>query len=320
VLCVCPGQKMKAPMYSEVKHLLSTKCPVPSQIVLANTIAKGKGLRSIVNKVLMQMCAKIGGEPWAIDNVPYSKQPTMVCGLDVYGKTIKGVKKTILAFTASFNRTFTRYISIAKIQNEGEELASKIKDCIFEAIKAFSEANKTPPKHIILIRDGISSSQIAQVINTDIPQIKAAFKDSNLSIKLTMLVVNKKNKSKFFMVGKGNNEYQNPLPGTLINDTVTVPENKEFYLISQKTPQGTASPIHYQSIYDDSEIDPSEMYTFVYKLCYLYFNWSGSIKVPAPVHYAKKLAFMVGDHLASFNTNGIPNERLMTGLKSLFYI
>ena len=59
----------------------------------------------------------------------------------------------------------------------------------------------------------------------------------------------------------------------------------------------------------------------MYKLCYLYYNWSGSIKVPAPVHYAKKLAFMVGDHL-SVKGDGIslPNEKLMTGLKSLFYI
>ena len=90
-------------------------------------------------------------------------------------------------------------------------------------------------------------------------------------------------------------------------------------MISQKSNQGMASPIHYQCIYDDSNSDMQDISSFMYKLCYLYYNWSGSIKVPAPVHYAKKLAFMIGDHL-SVNGVNLPNEKLMTGLKSLFYI
>jgi aubergine-like protein len=32
-----------------------------------------------------------------------------------------------------------------------------------------------------------------------------------------------------------------------------------------------------------------------YKLCYTYYNVSGSIKVPAPIQYAHRLANLVGD-------------------------
>ena len=152
-----------------------------------------------------------------------------------------------------------------------------------------------------------------------IPRIKEGLKENGFDIQFTKLIVNRKSKNKFFQVGKTNNEYLNPNPGTLVSDTVTDPEMKEFYLIAQKTNQGTAAPIHYQCLCDDSNSDPNDIYTFVYKLCYLYYNWSGSIKVPAPVHYAKKLGFLVGDHLSAQGVN-VPHDRLSTGLKSLFYI
>lgn len=171
----------------------------------------------------------------------------------------------------------------------------------------------------MIIRDGVSSSQISSVVSVDIPRIKEGLKENNFDIKLTKIIVNRKSKNKFFMVGKGSGEYLNPNPGTLISNTVTNQDTKEFYLISQKTNQGTAAPIHYQCLCDDSNSDSNDLYLFIYKLCYLYFNWSGSIKVPAPVHYAKKLAFMVGDHLSTAGVC-VPNEKLSTGIKSLFYI
>jgi aubergine-like protein len=48
------------------------------------------------------MCAKIGGEPWALNNLPYMDDITMVCGMDVYHNTGKN-SKSILAFCASVN-------------------------------------------------------------------------------------------------------------------------------------------------------------------------------------------------------------------------
>ncbi|KAI8512039.1 Piwi-like protein 1 [Branchiostoma belcheri] len=34
-----------------------------------------------------------------------------------------------------------------------------------------------------------------------------------------------------------------------------------------------------------------------YKLCHLYYNWPGTIRVPAPCQYAHKLAFLVGQSI-----------------------
>lgn len=90
-----------------------------------------RGLRSVVNKILMQMCAKVGGEPWAMDNLPFVSNPTMVVGIDVYNKN----GKSILACCASFNNRFTKYASIVKQEAQGRDLDAVIRDSINEAIE-----------------------------------------------------------------------------------------------------------------------------------------------------------------------------------------
>ncbi len=114
IVLILPGQKGKAPLYDDLKRLLIKEIPVPSQVVLSNTISKGKNVRSICNKILIQICAKIGGEPWAINEMPFLNKPTMVCGMDVYHKVGNG-NKSVLAFTASINQRVTRYWSNAKL-------------------------------------------------------------------------------------------------------------------------------------------------------------------------------------------------------------
>ena len=114
MVLILPGPKNKAPLYDDLKRLLLKDLPVPSQVVLANTISRGKNVRSICSKILIQICAKIGGEPWAISNMPFFDKPAMVCGIDVYHKVGNGAK-SVLTFTASMNKNATCYWSSAKV-------------------------------------------------------------------------------------------------------------------------------------------------------------------------------------------------------------
>lgn len=81
---------------------------MPSQVVLANTISKGKNLRSIVNKILIQINAKIGGEPWALTDMPFLNQPTMIVGYDIHHKKRQ---KSLLAICATINKQANKYWS-----------------------------------------------------------------------------------------------------------------------------------------------------------------------------------------------------------------
>lgn len=117
VVLLLPGQKGKTQLYDDIKRFLLTEYSVPSQVVLCNTISKGKNLRSIVNKILIQITAKIGGIPWTVDKLPFMDKPTMICGMDVFHSTTLG-KKSVLALTASINNSATKYFSTCVVQDE----------------------------------------------------------------------------------------------------------------------------------------------------------------------------------------------------------
>lgn len=53
IVLIIPGQKGKSQLYDDLKRFLLTEYPIPSQVVLANTISRGKNLRSIISKVLI---------------------------------------------------------------------------------------------------------------------------------------------------------------------------------------------------------------------------------------------------------------------------
>jgi aubergine-like protein len=61
------GPKKKACGYDDIKNFMISEKGVPSQCVCIKTISSGKGLRSICNKILVQINAKVGGIPWTVD-------------------------------------------------------------------------------------------------------------------------------------------------------------------------------------------------------------------------------------------------------------
>lgn len=45
-------------------------------------------------------------------------------------------------------------------------------------------------------------------------------------------------------------------------------------------------------LYNSTKLTKTDFYLFTYWQSYNYFNWRGPIRVPAPVMYAYKLAFL----------------------------
>jgi aubergine-like protein len=172
VVLILPGAKGKNPLYDEIKRFLLTEYPIPSQVVLCNTITKGKNLRSIISKVLIQMCAKLGGIPWAVDNLPLMDRPTMICGMDVFHATNLG-KKSVLALSASMNTSATTYWSTSVVQDEvGQEASNSLCQGMSNACEAFKRANGSFPERIVFYRDGVGEGQVDGVCKAEINQIK----------------------------------------------------------------------------------------------------------------------------------------------------
>jgi hypothetical protein len=55
IVCILDGKKKAAPLYKDLKKLFTKDIPVPSQVVLSDTIKKGKNLLSIVKKIVIQI-------------------------------------------------------------------------------------------------------------------------------------------------------------------------------------------------------------------------------------------------------------------------
>ncbi|XP_056417479.1 piwi-like protein 4 isoform X2 [Hyla sarda] len=71
----------------------------------------------------------------------------------------------------------------------------------------------------------------------------------------------------------------------------------DFFLISQNARQGTVNPTYYNVLYDTNGLRPDHLQRLTYKMCHLYYNWPGVIRVPAPCQYAHKLTFLVGQSI-----------------------
>lgn len=98
-----------------------------------------------------------------------------------------------------------------------------------------------------------------------------------------------------FLEGKSSDRaYVNAPPGTVIDSVVTTKYMYDFYIISQFIREGTSTPSHYVVLEDEKEFDPDILQRMTYKLCYLYYNWPGTVRVPAPCQYAHKLADLIG--------------------------
>jgi len=56
-------------------------------------------------------------------------------------------------------------------------------------------------------------------------------------------------------------------------------------------------PTLYKVIYSNSTLEEGVVEEFLYGQCFNYMNWTGSIKIPCVMQYAKKLSMFVGQHM-----------------------
>jgi aubergine-like protein len=89
--------------------------------------------------------------------------------------------------------------------------------------------------------------------------------------------------------------FRNPMPGTVIDSSITDRDTYEFYLISTAAKQGMSTPTRYTVVHDSSGATPDSIELLTYKLCYTYYNVSGAIKEPSCIRYAHRLAALIGE-------------------------
>jgi len=184
---------------------------------------------------------------------------------------------------------------------ESQDIGNFLKD----AINSFEEN----PDIIIIYRDGVSESQIFAVVNNELKQIISALSDINIDpmdVDIIYSVLQKRIHVRF--LAQSNNDYFNPPSGTVvedcgmriqISDELGVTSTNSFYLIPTSCDLSTVKPVNYIVIYNDkikNTIPLEDFQRFTYLMCFLYPNWTDSIKLPVSTQMAHKLAYTLGEN------------------------
>ncbi|XP_059910115.1 piwi-like protein 2 [Gadus macrocephalus] len=290
VVCIIPGNRDD--LYSAIKKLCCVKNPVPSQVINSRTISQPLKLRSIAQKILLQMNCKVGGELWTV-NVPLKH--LMVIGVDVHHDPSKR-NRSAMGFVASLNSLLTQWYSRVTFQSAHEEIINGFQVCLLAALQKYYEVNHNLPEKIVVYRDGVSDSQLNVVAAHEVPQLLKSFRTfPSYEPKLVFIVVQKRINTTLY--SKAGDRLVTPPPGTVLDHTLTQREWVDFFLMAHSIRQGCGFPTHYVSVYNTANLPPDHLQRLTFKMCHIYWNWPGTIRVPAPCKYAHKLAFLAGMYL-----------------------
>ena len=282
--------------YEMIKRTTTTAAVVVTQVVMVPI--NEKRFQSIVEKVALQIQAKIGAQLWTVrPSLAFGKY-LMVVGIDVYHDTVNR-RQSVLGFCATIHPNMSKYYSTIAMHETGQEVSATIGNLFHEALLAFKNKSGHNPETVIFFRDGVGDSQFQAVKEFEVASVLSTCQriregETVYSPNIIYTVVAKKTSARFF-AGNTPGKVENPAPGTLIVSEV-VPESGDFYLISHYANQGMSAPSLYRTVYA-SHPEPfplEELARLAYKLCHMYYNWSGAIKVPAPCMMAHKLALLVG--------------------------
>lgn len=246
------------------------------------------------------MCVKLGGAPWR-GRCPLKN--AMTIGFDVAKDSAnRNIAYGCLVATMDLKDGPDYFSAVSRL--EGVDCTNELVMNVLKALNKYEEnkekkyGEKILPAYIFLYRGGVSDGELAYVRDIELAQLNTAIakRYKGDPPKLAYIVVSKRVNTRFWQRTNGNN-VTNPEPGTVIDNTVTLQERYEFFLLSQKSGQGTASPTNYNIIYDTTELSPIKIQTWTFIHTHLYYNWCGTTRIPAVLQYANKLGFLVSNYM-----------------------
>jgi len=283
-------------LYRTIKEELLIKYGVLSQnITYENTLdiideyeSKGNelGIKTILTLIAMQLCAKLGGAPWAFNEPIYSEN-VPVLGLDIFhGKEKEDTVTGACAVFDPYGEYLFSDVSMDKAIEKVTSLKNLLTNVLNRYIKQLGE-----PDGLLILRDGLNYTQEQKFLygsSGELAIIEGAL--SELGISNYILVMEKKGTRLRMFKKLSQIKVDNPDPGTVI---IGAPfEPNEMLMVSQETYQGTVEPVMYKVI-KPLNPDMEKIALAIYKLSRHHWNTHRAIKIPAPALHADMITYLV---------------------------
>ncbi|GAA5922205.1 hypothetical protein JCM1841_000674 [Sporobolomyces salmonicolor] len=295
-------------MYDEVKRKAAFDFPVaiPTQVLLSKKIKDSRGIDQYCGNVCLKLNIKLGGVNSEVkqQDLPKFGKTTMMLGADVTHPTGFGapragedVPPSIAAVVATTDGSGNLYASQVREQVGRKEFITELKEMtVIHAKEWIKQMKGQRPTQVIVWRDGVSEGQLAPVVQSEIMQIKAAFReiDPTWNPKLTYVVCAKRHNVRLFAAnptGQDVDRTGNLPPGVVVDTTITHPYLFEFYLQAHAGLKGTAKPTRYICILDEIGFGSDQLEKLANSLCFNFGRATRSVSLVPIAYYADIVAF-----------------------------
>ena len=287
--------------YGNLKSFFTNDTQFASQFIISKKLQDPKRAGSIMFNIVEQINVKMGGKNFYIDFyrekiIPPNKV-YMIIGLE----TRQSANGEDLVMTSSSSSNLEKIItSVFSVQNIQQEKEHAIQTMIDLSLKALQNSGcPHPPDYAILYRQGGNKVQNKKLATKEVPIFINILKNkfSNFKISFIYVCCNLKSDLKFFE--RNNVGYQNPQSGLCVDSEVVQKGKYEFYIQPQLVNQGTATPCHYEVMYEGMEIEENgvkkhmesdikleELEKLTFYLTFYYWTWAGAIRVPGALKLA----------------------------------
>ncbi|CAL2043869.1 unnamed protein product [Caenorhabditis brenneri] len=285
-----------------------------------SVIAAGK--RLTLENVINKSNVKLGGINYFVDDEKKALEEVLVIGVGISNPPpgtrfmLQGattVNPAIIGFTFN-SRESQAWSGDFLVTQAAQDTLAPIEDIIIQSVTQYKKwHNDVLPKRIVVYRSGTSTGNHGSILALEIPLARSAIsRFDKAGIPLVYITVSKDHTFRFFRdnlnvnIGKSSASTSqsgsrpapaqlrapdmNIGPGVCIDQGVTNPACKQFFLNSHTTLQGTAKTPLYSVLADDTEASMAALEHMTFNLCHLHQIVGLQTSLPTPLYVANEYA------------------------------
>ncbi|KAK6056536.1 piwi domain protein, partial [Cooperia oncophora] len=203
---------------------------------------------------------------------------------------------SVVGYAANFKTNPYDFVGDYLFQSSRrEETVTTMSDIVNNVVPKFAENHGGKfPRDLIIYRSGLSEGSFSTMLTHEIPLLRGALSTLGVkNVKIVFIVAQKEHNVRLMLERIDRTRKpteQNIPPGVVVDQQLTHPSFKEFYLNSHITLQGSARTPRYTVLVDDLNLSMDELEGMTYVLTYDHQIVNLPTSLPTPLYVANRYA------------------------------